>query len=101
MRTRATLALLTVVITGSMGLSGCRHLDQLFTAGHAALAPDPALKPPVRPRSIVKRVARPSMVPAGSRIRSYCGQRHIRFHAGTLKESESEKARNDVLCQQT
>ncbi len=83
------------------GLAGCRDLDRHF--GIASLV-QPQAAPPARPvrkvRTVVKRVTGPQLVQAGVKIRSFCGERHIRYHAGNLAETDQEKARNDVLCTQ-
>lgn len=34
-----------------------------------------------------------------SSLRRFCGERHVRFQAGTLKESPEQRARNNAMCQ--
>ncbi len=102
MRNLVRTGALAAALICSTGLAGCRHLEYHFgPLGFADSRPDPAAQPVRKARSsVAKRVAEPKLVQAGSRIRNFCGQRHIRFHAGALKESDSEKGRNDVLCRQ-
>ena len=100
MRTRARFRALAGAVICAAGLAGCHHLDRIAGPHGLAPAPGPVVRQVPRPRSQLTRLAKPRVVPAGARIRSFCGQRHIRFQSGTLKETEAEKARNDVLCQQ-
>jgi hypothetical protein len=96
-----TGAILTVLIC-SAGLEGCRELEYHFgrLAAITAEPEPPQVRKVHRQKSVLKRVVAAKVVPAGDKIRSYCGQRHIRFQSGMLKESETEKARNDTLCRQ-
>ncbi len=101
MRIATRIATFAAVLTGCMGLAGCRDLDQRL--GLTALFQPPAAqpaKPAKKVRTVVKRVTGPKVVQAGMKIRAFCGDRHVRFQAGTLAETEQEKARNDVLCSQ-
>ncbi len=108
MRYLARTGILAAALVCSTALSGCReHWDYHF--GPLALTtieqrPAQAARPKRTARHahrrVVERVIESKVVPAGAKIRSYCGQRHIRFHSGALKESEPEKARNDALCRQ-
>lgn len=98
MRTWAPVAAVAAA-TMLLGLGGCRRIDDHVSPASLTAPPLVARSAP-RPRPLVKRVTRPALVPAGARIRSFCGQRHVRFQAGTLRETDTEKARNDVLCQQ-
>lgn len=101
MRNAARIVALATTVICSTGLSGCRELEYHFGQLNLLhVEPQRAAKPARKPQSVVDRVASPRMVPAGDKIRGFCGQRHIRFQTGGLRESDSEKARNDVLCQQ-
>lgn len=92
---------LALALLCSAGLAGCHTLDCDPAAPSATVSAEitPKQRPPVK-RAVAKRVAEPRLVPAGAKLRSFCGQRHIRFQKGGLQESASEKARNDVLCRQ-
>ena len=82
-------------------LGGCREIEQHFAdlrLFHAE--PLPSSTASLRRKSLAHRIAKPTPVAAGHRIRQFCGQRHIRFQTGHLDETAQEKARNDVLCSQ-
>lgn len=86
-------------------MAGCHQLD-CDLGSTASVRAAPAIvavrdaAPLRRKQTVLKRVAEPQVVSAGSKIRNFCGQRHIRFQSGALKESSPEKARNDTLCRQ-
>ena len=103
MRKMASFKTLAAALVCSAGLSGCAELEYHFgRMGLVEPAPEVAPKRRIKKaRSVVQRVvAEPQTVNPGSRIRGFCGQRHVRFHSGALNETEPEKARNDVLCKQ-
>lgn len=101
MRNSVRIGALAAALLSAAGIAGCRDIERHF--GHAALMQpkqERAARPLRKTGSVVKRVTGPSIVQAGARIRGFCGNRHVRFHAGTLGETAQEKARNDVLCSQ-
>lgn len=104
MRNLARAGILAVALVGTVVLSGCcdpvRDASALGMAEPIAPPQASSVRSRKAARPVVKRVVEARVVPAGSKIRSFCGQRHIRFQSGALKESDSEKARNDVLCRQ-
>lgn len=101
MRIPARIGTIAALIVCAAGLAGCRDLDKRL--GITALV-QPQTERPAKPvrkvRTVVTRVTGPKVVQAGVKIRNFCGERHVRFQAGTLNETEQEKARNDVLCSQ-
>lgn len=108
MRYLARTGILAAALVCSTALSGCREHWEYHFGPLALTAVEQRPAEVVRPkrkvrhahRRVVERVIEPRVIPAGAKIRSYCGQRHIRFQSGALKESEPEKARNDALCRQ-
>ena len=103
MRHIARKGILAAAIVSSAALAGCCHPnDYQFGSLVAESRTEQATAARSRKldRTVMKRVAEPKVVHAGSKIRSFCGQRHVRFQSGALRESASEKARNDVLCSQ-
>jgi len=103
MRTTARNGMLAAVLTFSIGLAGCHHMDYHFGAMRYAQpepAPQKARKKAKVRRTVAAQVVKPRFVPAGDSLRSFCGERHIRFQSGALNESEGEKALNDELCRQ-
>ena len=110
MRTWANKGIVAAALVGTFALGGCHrdweyHFGPLLAAHPAqhdvrAARPVRASRAVTKKRSVVERVVAPRMVTAGARIRSFCGQRHIRFQSGALREQASEKARNDALCRQ-
>jgi hypothetical protein len=105
MRNLARTGTLAAALVCTMALSGCRDLMDCNIGPVALVNPEhrsqaSSAKPRRTVRSVVKRVTEPKVVHAGARIRNFCGQRHVRFQSGALKESSSEKARNDALCRQ-
>lgn len=99
MRTTAHLGALIATLFCTAGLAGCRHIEQHF-APVSIMQAEPVAKSSRPRRSAARQLAKPEMVPAGARIRSFCSQRHIRFQSGALAESGAEKARNNELCRQ-
>lgn len=102
MRIRSSYRGAMMALVCSAGLAGCHHFD-CEPGASASVAASPEIAPKPRPavkKAVVKRVTEPRLVPAGAKLRSFCGQRHIRFQKGGLQESASEKSRNDVLCRQ-
>ena len=107
MRSGARIAMLATAFACSAGLTGCADIEYHFGPLQSATAAPAPMASPYRvtraapaKRSVLKRVIARKVVPAGQRIRGFCGQRHIRFQSGGLRESTPEKARNDVLCRQ-
>lgn len=94
---------LTATLIAAAFLGGCANLSRDCDWGLVQHAePEPAARASSKPRkTLVMRVAEPRTVAAGARIRQFCGQRHILFQTGRLRESAHEKARNDVLCSQS
>ena len=111
MRTMVRKSTLAAIALCATTLAGCRQLEREIefhfgpmhrTEAVEREAPPRRVAPPRRERSpVVRRVAEPRMIPAGARIRQFCGQRHIQFQRGTLRETASEAARNNVLCSQS
>ena len=107
MRTFGRFFTLAAALLVATGLAGCRDLEREIEA-HFALAQKqeveverPARVYRSRPRiSSAHRLAKPEVVPAGERLRQYCGKRHIQFQKGTLHENDAEKMRNNELCRQ-
>jgi hypothetical protein len=108
MRYLARIGILAAALVCSTTLSGCRehweyHFGPLALVETEVRSPEivrPKRSPRHAQKRVVERVAEPKVVHAGAKIRSFCGQRHVRFQSGGLKETESEKARNDALCRQ-
>lgn len=107
MRYLARTGILAAALVCSTALSGCREHWEYHFGPLALVETEQRSAAVVRPKRstrhgkrVVERVAEPKVVHAGAKIRSFCGQRHVRFQSGGLKESESEKARNDALCRQ-
>ncbi len=105
---RTTVMMTTLVC--AMGLAGCRHLDREinyhFGPMHQQQA-EPSFETtraaqPRRHRAKVaaRTIAKPHGFSPGKRIRQFCGQRHIQFQRGTLRETAGEAGRNNVLCSQ-
>jgi len=105
MRITATPRALTATLIAAAFLGGCANIGEYCDFGtlhRAESAPAHAQRAKATPRkSVVMRVTEPKTVQAGARIRQFCGQRHILFQTGRLRESAQEKARNDVLCSQS
>ena len=102
MRKKARYIALAAALLCAASLAGCAELEYhfgplTFEQPISEAAPRRRIK---KPRSVVQRVAARQEINPGSRIRGFCGQRHIRYHSGALKETDAEKARNDVLCKQ-
>lgn len=111
MRNRASTGAVAAAFICAVGLGGCqRDLEYHFgPLTHVERAPVAHVARPVartatrsvrKERTVVSRVIEPRVVNAGAKIRGFCGQRHIRFQAGGLRENEREKVRNDALCRQ-
>lgn len=101
MRTWARFSSVAIAVICTAGLAGCHHFDCDPATTRVLVAEELAPKRrAVAKPAVVSRVAEPRVVPAGAKLRSFCGQRHIRFQKGGLQESSAEKARNDVLCRQ-
>lgn len=103
MRITATPRALTATLIAAAFLGGCANIGDYCDFGtlhRVEAAHVPRANGKTR-KSVVTRVAHPRTVEAGARIRQFCGQRHILFQTGRLRESAHEKARNDVLCSQS
>jgi hypothetical protein len=103
MRIPARSRALTATIVAAAFLGGCHDLSQYCDWGglHRAETASPQRAKSKSRKTVLARVAQPRTVEAGARIRQFCGQRHILFQTGRLRESAQEKARNDVLCSQS
>lgn len=107
MRIWTRLGVLAIAVACTTALSGCREHWEYHFGPIAVAQPE---KPPARTvrkaakpkktKAVANRVLEPRVVPAGAKVRSFCGQRHVRFQSGKLTETTTEKARNDVLCSQ-
>ncbi len=108
MRYMARTGILAAALVCSTALSGCREHWEYHFGPLALVETEHRSADIVRPKRsarharkrVLERVAEPKVVHAGAKIRSFCGQRHVRFQSGGLKEMETEKARNDALCRQ-
>ena len=108
MRYLARTGILAAALVCSTTLSGCREHREYHFGPLALVEAEQRSAEIVRPKRsakyarkrVLERVAKPKVVHAGAKIRSFCGQRHVRFQSGGLKEAEAEKARNDALCRQ-
>lgn len=91
---------LAAVLLITIGLAGCKHcfIDAAQSARLASAEPEQASKRVIR-RS-PRRVVKPKTVVAGDKLRQFCGDRHVQFQAGTLKEPPDVMARNNDLCRQ-
>lgn len=106
--TRASVVAAAIMVAA--GLGGCRrdleyHFGPLAVAQPEARAAGAEQRAAARAasrkvRPVKTRVLASKTVHAGAKLRSFCGHRHVRFQAGSLRENQTEKARNDVLCRQ-
>lgn len=101
MRISRNLGRITAVLAVSVLVAGC----DCFTTGSAGVT-SYQLKAPAaravpahkaRPRKAAS-IVRPKLMSPGEKLRRFCGQRHVEFQSGRLKEAEAVKARNNELC---
>jgi hypothetical protein len=103
MRTTASIGALAAALLCSAGVGGCHQLEYHFGPvryAHNEPAPRKVVRKAKLRRTAAQQLVKPGFVPAGEKIRNFCGQRHVRFQSGTLNESESERVRNNELCRE-
>jgi hypothetical protein len=101
MRKSGNQGRIAAVLAVSVLVAGC----DCFTDGATRVQPyqiaaSPARTGPVtraRPRK-VKATVLPKQMSPGEKLRRFCGQRHVEFQSGRLREDEAVKARNNELC---
>ena len=99
MRQLKGLALAAALVAGAALASGCHHsYDDAPRAERTRISAPASNR--ARPRTVVKRVARPKAASPGAHLRRFCGQRHVEFQAGRLREAPDVMARNNELCRQ-
>jgi hypothetical protein len=101
MRKSGNLVRIAAALAVSVLVAGCDCFtdDGTRVQSYQLAAPAARTGPVARARpQKVKATVLPKQMSPGEKLRRFCGQRHVEFQSGRLKENEAVKARNNELC---